>query len=111
MKASCLVLVAADTASGPARVTGFSPAWLFVARDDGIEARLAQRDLPGAPFEVDLWESMLFQQAPGDPRAWLDPETGEERLVRARLGDKVTVALAGRDVAAGRTGARLVAWT
>ena len=34
----------------------------------------------------------------------------KNKISRARLGDKVTVRLAGRDVADGRTGARLVAW-
>jgi ribonuclease R len=119
IKASCLVLasVAEGTKTASARVTGITPASLFVLRGDGIEARIPTRELPGAPFQADEWESMLFQvrrdEEPPDAgslSAWLDPESGELRRVRARLADRVTVALAGRDVAAGRTGARLVAW-
>jgi hypothetical protein len=42
--------------------------------------------------------------------AWHDDESGEMRVVRARLGDRVSVRLAGRDVAAGRTDAVVQAW-
>jgi exoribonuclease R len=116
--------VAAAGKESSARVTGITPASLFVLRGDGIEARIPARDLPGGPYQVDEWESMLFMPAPGlnddvddkrtkvqDVTAWLDPESGELRRVRARLGDKVTVRLAGRDVAAGRTGAQLLRWS
>ncbi|MHB1261093.1 MAG: RNB domain-containing ribonuclease, partial [Thermoplasmatota archaeon] len=132
IKSSCLVLAslqaeeaAADGApagtGSRARITGLTPASVFVLRGDGIEARIAGRDLPGGPYQVDEWESMLFVGEHDDPMAfagastrelleWLDAESGEVRRVRARLGDKVSVRLAGRDVADGRTGARLVAW-
>jgi exoribonuclease R len=134
IKSSCLVLASLQDeepgagASAPksspdsrARITGLTPASLFVLRGDGIEARIPARELPGGPYQVDEWESMLFVGEHDDPMAfagastkqmleWLDAESGEVRRVRARLGDKVTVRLAGRDVADGRTGARLVAW-
>lgn len=134
IKSSCLVLASVQEggdADGRARVTGLTPASLFVQRGDGIEARVAARDLPGGPYQVDEWESMLYTLPLGDGQdlgrrdrvaerftgaaaaelaAMLDGETGELRHVRARLGDPVTVRLAGRDVAEGRTGARLVAW-
>lgn len=107
--------------SGSARITGITPGGVFVRRGDGIEARCPARDLPGGPFHVDEWESMLFLsdvEAPQrfDPedlealQEWYDEELGESRRVRARLGDKVQIALAGRDVADGRTSARVRAW-
>jgi exoribonuclease R len=122
IKASCLVLASLKgEGSGKARITGITPASLFVLRDDGIEARAAARDLPGGPYQVDEWESMLYleerqaverfgAQALKDLLASLDADTGESRRVRARLGDRVTVRLAGRDVASGRTGAVLTGW-
>jgi ribonuclease R len=124
IKSSCLVLASLQgdgSADSRARITGLTPASLFVLRGDGIEARIASRDLPGGPYQVDEWESMLFVGEHDDPMRfaeastkeildWLDPESGEVRRVRARLGDKLTVRLAGRDVADGRTGARLASW-
>lgn len=122
IKSSCLVLASLQgTTEGRARVTGITPASLFVLRGDGIEARIPHRDLPGGPYQVDEWESLLFTGERDDPSRfadastkdlleWLDPESGEVRRVRCRLGQGVAVALAGRDVAEGRTGARLVAW-
>ena len=61
IKASCLVLasVQADSGARRARVTGVTPASLFVLCEDGIEARIPARDLPGGPYAVDPWESML----------------------------------------------------
>jgi ribonuclease R len=124
IKASCLVLASLQgdgSGDSRARVTGLTPASLFVLRGDGIEARVPGRDLPGGPYQVDEWESMLFVGEHDDPMRfadastkdilqWLDAESGEVRRVRCRLGDKVTVRLAGRDVAEGRTAARLTSW-
>jgi exoribonuclease R len=124
IKSSCLVLASLQDDGQPegrARVTGLTPASLFVLRGDGIEARVPARELPGGPFQVDEWESMLFTGEDDDPMnlagastkeilEWLDPESGEVRRVRVRLGDPVSVRLAGRDVAEGRTGARLLSW-
>lgn len=113
IKASCLVL-AAEEGSGPARLTGITAASLFVVRPDGIEARIPLRDIAGGPFSVDEWESRLERAQ--DPSAMsragmlaaartLDgPETV------ATLGQRLTVRLASRDVAAGRTGAELLSW-
>jgi exoribonuclease R len=112
-----------DTAfsTAAARVTGITPASLFVLLQGGIEARVAARDLPGGPYHVDEWESMLYlsdREAPqrfdaADLRTWTDwydEELGEVRRVRARLGDAITVRLAGRDVCDGKTGAEVMAW-
>ncbi len=125
VKASALVLASlqGDGAleTTRARITGITPASLFVQVGRGIDARIAARDLPGGPYQVDEWESMLYLsdvEAPQrfDPEdlklldQWFDDELGEARMVRGRLGDPVQVQLAGRDVAAGRTGARLMAW-
>ncbi|MEA3190369.1 MAG: ribonuclease [Thermoplasmata archaeon] len=114
IKASCLVL-AGDEMPTQGRVGGFTPVWMFVELEGGLDARIALRDLPGGPFQVDEWESMLYQEPrdvtdPTGWRTWADPDTGESRLVRARLGDRVRVQVAGRDVAAGRIGARVVQW-
>jgi exoribonuclease R len=128
IKSSCLVLasVTAGASEGKARITGITPASVFVLMSSepfaGIEARAVARELPGGPYEVDEWESMLFleerraverfgPEALKDLLAALDDETGETRRVRARLGDRVTARLAGRDVAAGRTGAVVVGWS
>jgi ribonuclease R len=122
LKSACLVLASMEGPSqAPARITGITPASVFVRRDDGIEARAAARDLPGGPYSVDEWESMLFlsdREAPqrfeADELAhmleWYDEDLGEQRRIRAKLGDRVTVRLTGREVADGRTGADIVHW-
>lgn len=122
IKSSCLVLATLQddgSTESPARITGITPASLFVLRGDGIEARIPARDLPGGPYQVDEWESMLWlperaedgRLVLADVKQWLDKESGEVRRVRARLGDSVSVRLMGRDVAAGRTGAQLLRWS
>lgn len=125
IKASALVLAslhgdaAFDTTD--ARITGITPASLFVMVGRAVDARIPARDLPGGPYQVDEWESMVFVsdlEAPErfDPEdlaemaAFHDEELGESRRVRARLADRVQVRLAGRDVAGGRTGAVLTGW-
>ena len=111
----------ADSGARRARVTGVTPASLFVLCEDGIEARIPARDLPGGPYAVDPWESMLTAPEREVAErldahelkrllAHVDPDSGEAVRIRARLGDKVTVRLAGRDAAAGRTGAQLLGW-
>ncbi len=126
IRSACLVLASlhGDTAfsTAGARITGVTPASLWVLLDDGIEAKVPARDLPGGPYAVDEWESMLYVSdveapqrfAPEDLAAFgefYDDELGEMRRVRARLGDRVSVRLAGRDVAEGKTGAQLTGWT
>ncbi len=122
LRSACLVLASMEgDQSAAARITGITPASVFVRRDDGIEGRAAARDLPGGPYSVDEWESMLFvsdREAPTrfntedleEFGQWFDEELGEQRRVRAKLGDRVAIQLAGRDVADGKTGARIVAW-
>ncbi len=122
LRGACLVLASMEgDQSAAARITGITPASVFVRRDDGIEARAAARDLPGGPYSVDEWESMLFvsdREAPTrfntedleEFGQWFDEELGEQRRVRAILGDRVSIQLAGRDVADGKTGARIVHW-
>ncbi|MGB1586168.1 MAG: RNB domain-containing ribonuclease [Thermoplasmatota archaeon] len=121
VKNACMVLASmhGETAfaEAPARITGIIPSAVFIRLAHGIEARIAGRDLPGGPFHVDDWESMLYRMAADAPDATaeglvahFDEETGESRQVRARLGDAVAVRLAGRDVAEGKTGAELTRW-
>ena len=121
VKNACMVLAsmhgAAAFAESTARITGIIPSSTFIRLPAGIEARIGARDLPGGPFHVDEWESMLYRLADEAPDAtaeglvaYYDDETGESRQVRARLGDAVTVRLAGRDVAEGKTSAELVHW-
>ena len=125
IRSSCLVLASltgdAAFATSRARITGLTPTACFVRLENGIEARVPARELPGGPYQVDEWESMLFVsdvEAPQrfDPedlstfRAWYDEETGETRRVRARLADPVQMRLAGRNVADGKTDARITAW-
>ncbi len=116
VKAAALVLASlhgsVPSAEASARITGIVPGGIFVNLGEGLDARVSMRDVPGGPYHVDEWESMLFQ-LPASPGAgnFVDPESGEERLVRARLGDAVTVHLAGRDVAEGKTGAVLTGWS
>jgi ribonuclease R len=100
IKSSCLVLATLQVdgaAEAGGRITGLTPASLFVVRNDGIEARAFTRTLPGGPYEVDEWESTLLWPS----------QDGREPEVRARLGQKVRVRLAGRDVASGKTGATI----
>jgi ribonuclease R len=101
VKAACLVLAAPDGSASPARVTGITPGNLFTLRKDGLEARVPLREVPGGPFDVDEWESALMERQPADWR-----QAGAEPRTLLRLGDKVTVRLAERDVAAGRTSGR-----
>lgn len=102
VKAACLVLAASDGATGPARITGVTPANLFILRDDGLEARIPLREIPGGPFDVDEWESQASER---ETASWKD--AGAERNVRFKLGQRVSAKLVERDVAAGRTSARL----
>lgn len=95
----------------PARISGIVPGGVFVTAGPGIDARIGARDLPGGPYVVDEWESMLYlEPRTPDDADYEDPESGELRKVRARLGDSVTVRLAGRNVADGRTDAVLTGW-
>jgi ribonuclease R len=117
IKASCLVLAAPEGALGEARLTGITPASLFVVRPDGIEARIPLRDVPGGPYSVDEWESTLGRATDASrlSQAQLLDAARSGALDRpqavARLGQRVAVRLVARDVAAGRTGAELLSWT
>lgn len=121
---ACLVLATlqAGQTTLPARVTGITGAGLFVQFDNGIDARVAMRDLPGGPYQVDDAESMLFllpsdadQRFRGEERASMplvmDEETLEDRVIRSMITDAIHVKLAGRDVAGGRVQAKVVSWT
>lgn len=94
-------------AESPARISGIVPGGLFVTLGAGLDARIGLRDIPGGPYQVDEWESMLYLiPGPGQGNH-VDEESGEERLVKAKLAQPVTVRLAGRDVADGKTAAVL----
>lgn len=111
VKMACMVLASlGQEERSPGRITGITPASLFVLRRDGIEARIAQRDLPGGPFDVDEWESMLLERGDGLTGQAQIQHAVDGPRVRAKLGDQVAVRLASRDVAAGKTGAILEQW-
>lgn len=117
VKASCLVLASmhGETAFGSAsaRITGIVPGGVFLLFDDGTEARVSARDLPGGPYHVDEWESMLYLQPREtdlDLEEYFDEDYGEVRKVRARLGTRVSARLTGRNVAQGKTGAEISSW-
>lgn len=119
VKFACLVLASMHGenafSAASARITGIVPGGVFVLLDDGTEARISSRDLPGGPYEVDEWESMLFRgsQTPEGRgfKEHYDEEYGETRHVRAMLGDRVMVRLTGRNVAEGKTSATITSWT
>jgi ribonuclease R len=117
VKAACLVLASmhGETAfsASSARVTTIMPHSMFVLLDDGTEARVPGRELPGGPYQVDEWESMLFLTGETGQgfRDYYDEEYGEMRKIRAQLGDRVTAKLAGRNVAEGKTSAVITSWT
>ena len=99
-------------------VNGVTRGGLFLALPGGLEARLSTADLPGGPFAVDEHASVLYAgeierealQGEVDASNWrelLDPQTGELRRVRAKLGDRLRVTIAHRDYVAGRVGVKL----
>lgn len=119
IKNACLVLASmhgdAAFSTTEARAAGMVPGRLYLALPGGLDASAGARDWPGGPYHVDDWESMLFVpemegSGAGGLMEWYDPELGETRWVRIRLGDRLTVRLTGRDVAAGKTSADIVEW-
>jgi exoribonuclease R len=109
----------------PAIVTGITAGGVFLQLAGSLEARLAMRDIPGGPYEVDDHGTMVFrsrfsrgasEEAEAEEAARLagldwremeDPETGEIREVRLRLGDKVRVMIRERDLVDGKVSVRL----
>lgn len=107
-------------------VNGVTPGGIFLSLPGELEARLSMRDLPGGPYEADEHGAYLFRsmlpggrsRAADDPedaarltelpwRDLEDPDTGELREIRARLGDKVSVRIRERDFVEGRVAVRL----
>ena len=102
-----------------ALVNGVTKGGAFLALDAGLEARVASADIPGGPYSVDEWDSMLFvgehekaemaeEVSAKNWRDFVDPDSEEVRLVRLRLGDKVTVQITARDYVEGRVAAKLL---
>jgi hypothetical protein len=101
----------------PGLVNGVSKSFVYLTLPGGLEAKLFVADLPGGPYAVDPYESMLFRGAlEGGAEDWLDlpwrdlaSEEGEIVKVRVRLGDVLKVLLVGRDYVEGRVRVRLAA--
>jgi hypothetical protein len=94
-------------------VNGLTRAGLFLSLPDGLEARVASNDIPGGPWSVDDAESFLFRESPPEDVARRESEWREDLgasvFIRAKLGDRVPVVLAGRDFVEGRIAAKLAA--
>lgn len=108
-----------------ALVTGITSGGVFLSLPANLEAYLAMRDIPGGPYEVDEHSTMIYRSrfsrgAAEDPAAaesaklagldWReleDPETGEIREVRLKLGDRVKVQIRERDLVEGKVRVRL----
>ncbi len=108
-----------------ALVTGITSGGVFLSLPANLEAYLAMRDIPGGPYEVDEHATMIYKSrfsrgAGEDPDAaesaklagldWReleDPETGEIREVRLKLGDRVKVQIRERDLVEGKVRVRL----
>ena len=111
----------AERWAGPQRalVNGITRGGAFMSMEGGVEARVATADIPGGPYSVDDHDSMLFVSSleraemseavtAKNWRELVDPESEEVRLVRVRLGDRVTIVVSARDYAEGRVAAKLV---
>lgn len=110
-----------------AMVNGVAPGGVFLTLPGELEARLSMRDLPGGPYEADEYGAYLFRAVlPGgrgahaEPDAeeaarladlpWReleDPDSGELREVRIRLGDRVRVRIRERDFVEGKVAVSL----
>ena len=107
--------------SGPQRalVNGITRGGAFMSMDGGLEARVATSDIPGGPYSVDEYDSMLFvssveraemkeEVSAKNWREMIDPDSEEIKLVRVRLGDRATIVISGRDYVEGRVAAKLL---
>ena len=107
--------------TGPQRalVNGITRGGAFMSMEGGLEARVATADIPGGPYSVDEFDSMLFVSSveraemseeitAKNWRERVDPDSEEIKLVRIRLGDRATIAISGRDYVEGRVAAKLL---
>ncbi len=102
-------------------VNGITKGGVFLTLPRGLEARMATSDLPGGPYAVDDFDSMLFVGEHERPnwqeeiteKNWRQfvatgPQGGKEAvLVRVRLADDLVVVIAGRDYVDGRVRVKL----
>ncbi|HWG90156.1 MAG TPA: RNB domain-containing ribonuclease, partial [Candidatus Thermoplasmatota archaeon] len=102
----------------PGQVNGITKGSVFLSLPRGLEARVASSDVPGGPYDVDEYDSMLFVgsasrtevQEEVTAKNWRElynEARGEVVRVRLRLGDEVPVTIAGRDYVDGRVAAKL----
>ncbi|HVM44639.1 MAG TPA: ribonuclease R family protein [Candidatus Thermoplasmatota archaeon] len=102
-----------------ALVNGITRGGAFMSMEGGLEARVATADIPGGPYSVDDFDSMLFvssleraqmreEVTAKNWRELVDPATEEVRLVRVRLGDRVSIVISNRDYVEGRVAAKLL---
>lgn len=98
-------------------VTGITKGGVFLSFPAGLEGKLLTSDVPGGPFAVDEYDSMLYQgeleRPPEDVaiqgldwREFRDAD-GEVKRVRLRLGDWLPVVVTGRDYVDGRVRVKL----
>jgi len=102
-----------------ALVNGMSRGGVFMSLSGGVEARVGMSDIPGGPYSMDEFESMIFvgereradmseEVSAKNWRELVSPDDGEVKLVRLRLGDRTTVEIAWRDYVDGKVAAKLL---
>jgi exoribonuclease R len=98
-------------------VNGITKGGVFLSFPGGLEGKLLTSDIPGGPYAVDEYDSMLFQgelERPVQEKeleglGWkqLVGADGEVIRVRVRLGDWLRVVVVGRDYVDGRVRVKL----
>ena len=114
-----MVFASRDMPLGDLRglVNGITKGGVFLSFPGGLEGKLLSSDIPGGPYAVDAYDSMLFQGEMERPiqakefeglgwKELVNPD-GEVVRVRVRLGDWLRVVVVGRDYVDGRVRVKL----